>query len=110
MANPIRGEVELKAGEKTYQLRLSINSIVEIETLLDRGIGQIIESLDPDRVRVGTLRALLWGALRENHPTISIFDAGDLISQIGAAVAGEKIGEALKAAFPPAEPGQAPLN
>jgi hypothetical protein len=108
--NPHKGEVALTAGDKAYTLRLSINAMVDVETLLDKGINEIITSLDPETVRISTLRALLWGALREHHPQVSIFDAGDLISEIGAAVAGEKIGEALKAAFPAAEPSSGPLN
>ncbi|MFA5897932.1 MAG: GTA-gp10 family protein [Hyphomicrobium sp.] len=94
--NPHKGEVALMAGEKTYVLRLSINAIAEIEDLMGEGIEAIIRKTD----RVGTLRAILWGALREHHSELSLFDAGDIIGEIGAPAAGEKIGEALKLAFP----------
>jgi hypothetical protein len=101
MANPLRGEVDLVVGEKTYLLRLSINGVVEAETLLDKSVNEIIQSID----RMGTLRALLWAALREHHPSLSLFDAGDIIGIAGAENVGFKVGEAIKAAFPEAKGG-----
>lgn len=103
--NQLRGEVELKAGDDTYRLRLGINSIVEVETVLDRGISEVIQHMD----RVGTLRALLWGAMLEYQPKTTLFEAGDLIGRIGAEAAAEKLAEALKLAFPQPEPNT-PLN
>jgi hypothetical protein len=100
MANPLRGEVDLQVGEKTYTLRLSINAIAEVETLLDKGINEILSTLDPQNARIGTLRAILWASLQEHHPEITLLDAGDLIGDVGAENAGPIIGDAIKAAFP----------
>jgi hypothetical protein len=83
-------------GETDYTLRLSVNAIAEAEGLLDKGVNEIIQSLD----RVTTLRALLWAGLLEHHPKLTLFAAGELIGEAGADVIGEKLGEALKAAFP----------
>jgi hypothetical protein len=96
MANPRKGEVALPVGGRDFTLRLSVNALAEVEGLLDKGVNEIIQSLD----RVTTLRALLWAGLRQHHPDVSLFDAGDLIGEAGADIVGEKIGEALKAAFP----------
>jgi hypothetical protein len=103
MVNPLRGEVELQTEAKTYVLRLSVNAVVEVEDLLGKSIGEVIASIE----RIGTLRALLWGALREFQPSVSIFDAGDLIGELGAEAVGAKIGEALKLAFPEPKAGDA---
>lgn len=96
MANPKIGYVDLPAGETTYTLRLSVNALVEAETLLDKSINDIIATLD----RVGTLRAIMWAALLEKHPNTTLLDAGEIIGAVGADAAGVAIGEALKAAFP----------
>jgi hypothetical protein len=64
MANALRGEVDLQVGDKTYTLRLSINAIAEVETLLDKGINEILATLDPATARIGTLRAILWARCR----------------------------------------------
>jgi hypothetical protein len=100
MANALRGEVDLQVGDKTYTLRLSINAIAEVETLLDKGINEILATLDPATARIGTLRAILWGSLQEHHPEVTLLDAGELIGAVGAEKAGPIIGEAIKAAFP----------
>lgn len=96
MANPLRGEVDLAFGDKTYTLRLSVNALCEAEALLGQTVNEIIASLD----RVTTLRALMWAGLVEHHPNVTIIEAGDLIGLMGADMAGSKIGEALQAAFP----------
>lgn len=109
MANAQRGEVELVVGDKTYKLRLGINAIVEVEDVLGGvGINEIIASLDPANVRIGTLRAILWGALREHHPEVTLLDAGDLIGEVGAAAIAPVVGEAIGAAFPRSEGAKRP--
>jgi hypothetical protein len=100
MANALRGEVDLPVGDKTYTLRLSINAIVEVETLLDKGINEILATLDPASARIGTLRAILWASLQEHHPEVTLLDAGEMIGTVGAENAGPIIGDAIKAAFP----------
>ena len=34
MTNPLKGEVEVKLGKETYQCRLTIKSLIKIETEL----------------------------------------------------------------------------
>lgn len=107
MANPLRGEVALEADGKTYTLRLSVNEIVEIETELGMVLGEIIESVRNEAtLRLGTVRAMLWGALREHHPEMSLRDAGDLVAKVGLGVAIAKISETFEAGFPAPEPGR----
>lgn len=101
MANRLKGEVEIKAGDKTYVLRLSINAIVEIEGLLGLSINEVAASLaDPERVKVGTLRAIVWGGLRQHHPALTLAEAGEIIGEAGIAQIGDVIGQAFNVAFP----------
>lgn len=103
MANPHRGEVAIKVGDKDYTLRLSINAIAEIENLLDLGVNEIAAKLGrPDKIRIGHLRAIVWGALNEHHPKMSVVDAGELIGEFGAPEMVGKIQEAFMLAFPQA--------
>lgn len=104
MPNPLRGEVELRAGDKTYTLRLSTNALVTAETLLDKGVAEIGDMLsDPSSFRLGTARALLFAGLHERHPDLSLEDAGEIIGEVGIAGAVEKLGESMAAAFPKAD-------
>lgn len=103
MANRERGEVELKAGDKSYTLRLSFNAIAEIETLLDKGINEIAAMLrNPDDFRIGTWRVMLWGALREFHPG-SLDDAGEIMGRAGVKATVEALGETMTLGFPEQE-------
>lgn len=109
MANPHRGEVEFKAGEVAYTLRLSINALAEIEDLLGIGVSEIANSLnDPEKVRVGTLRAIVCGGLRERHPGMDLMSAGELIAEIGIPKAMDIIREAFEKAFPEAKESDRP--
>lgn len=100
MSNRERGEVDLVAGDKTYTLRMSINAVAEIEELLDKGINEIVALVrDPKDFRIGTWRALLWGALREFH-NVSLAEAGEIMGAAGVDVIVARMGEAMAAAFP----------
>ena len=69
MANSIKGEVDFPVGDKTYRLRLSINEIIQVEDLLGIGIIKIAGMFnDVESLTAGSVRAVLWGALRE-HPS-----------------------------------------
>lgn len=101
MANRNRGEVVFIVGERSLTLHFGANAIAEAETLLDKGIGELLLGLgDKSAVRIGTLRALLWAALRRHHKDIDLLKAGDLIDEAGAVAAGVAISEAITAALP----------
>lgn len=109
MANPLKGEVDLVAGDKTYTLRMSINEIVQLETLLDKGVQEISAILGNDQdVRIGAWRAALWASLQANHKGLTLEDAGDIMGEAGMPEVMAKVGEALQLAFPSDEGGKKP--
>lgn len=101
MANPHRGEVDLVTGETTYKLRLSINAMAEIETLLGLSMGQVEQRMSAGSVLA--FRGLLWGSLREFHPKVTLKEAGDLIEAVGLPMITERLTMALTLAFPEAQ-------
>lgn len=104
MANPLKGETELKVGEQTYTLALSINELVKLEQLLDVGIIEIAEWFnDRSRIRVGNMRAILWAALQRHHEGLTLEQAGDIIGLVGLGAIVERLGTAVQASFPEAE-------
>lgn len=109
MANPHRGEVSFEAEGTEYTLQYSNNALVELEDRLDRGIVDISSELlswakDPKRIRLGTIRAVLWAGLREHHPEVDLRAAGEIITKAGGVleITG-LIGEAFSRAFPAPE-------
>jgi len=105
MANPIKGEVPFDVGGRTFTLCLGINAIAELEAVVDAGVVEIANWFnDRSKLRAGNMRAVLWAALRKHHPDIDLLAAGDLIQEAGLQVVVVKLGEAIQAAFPEAEP------
>lgn len=94
----------MTVGELTYKLCFSVNAICALEGLLDKSVNEIIESLqDQKKVRLQTLRALVWAALSDNHPEITLIEAGSIAHKATTAVSMEKVTEAIALAFPAPE-------
>lgn len=105
MANPDRGEVDLKIGEDSYTLRLSSNALAEIEDLLGLPFGELVAQMGAGRI--GAQRAMVFAALRDKHPKLSLIDAGNMLDRDRDAVAAA-LGKALSLAFPDAEAAKNP--
>lgn len=109
MGNPIKGEVDFPVGDKTYRLRLSINQIIQVEDILGIGIIKIAGMFnDVESLTAGSVRAVLWGALREHHPEVDIMGAGDIMAEARLQPTIEHVGQALQAAFPTVEGKETP--
>jgi hypothetical protein len=106
MSNAHKGEVSLPVGGETYTLRYSYDSLCALEGITDRGFFELAAEMaglaqEPGKFRLGTLRAVLWAALREHHKGITLQQAGELIPAAGGVVViVEKINEALTRAWP----------
>jgi hypothetical protein len=104
MANPSRGSVAFQVGEKAYTLSFSINALCELEAEMDQPVAKIAKSLeDPENVRMATVRALVWAALRDSHKEIDMKGAGDILEQAGMQECMDAIGKAFTLAFPEAK-------
>jgi len=101
MANSLKGEVDLIAGDRTYVLRFSIDAICALEERLGKGFPAIAaEMQDPAKLTLGMARHLLHASLREHQPDITVKEAGELIVPAGGMIAVlEKVSAAINAAF-----------
>ena len=100
MANKERGEVELVVGDATYTLRLTINSICELEAEAGKPIGDVARDAESGSIR--PVRMIMWAALKDRHPEMTLNGAGDLMTAIGLSKCSEVMTKVLQAAFPPA--------
>ena len=106
MANPIRGEVQLKAGESTYTLLLNTNAVCALEGKLDMGIADIMAKMG----RMSVLRALLWASLLERHTIAKPEDVGPIMDEAGADAVVEAINRAATLAFSKSDAATARKN
>lgn len=101
MANPQRGEVQLKAGDDTYVLRLTFNGICELEQVLDMPSSEIDQLVrNPATVRSAQWRAILWACLRDKHADVDLEGAGAIIDAVGVENAVKAIYDALRVSQP----------
>lgn len=110
MANPYRGAVDLKVGDRLYTISFSVNAICELEEFFDgKPVGEIVAELgDGSQARMTTIRALIWAGLLDHHSDVDLKEAGKIASDIGVTPCMEAIGRALELAFPTAEAKAAP--
>jgi hypothetical protein len=98
MANAERGEVELSVGGRTYTLRLMANAQAEIESAGPWShFHEAVQELAAGSIAAA--RLILWGALREFQPKLTLVDAGNILDE-NRELVGTKLGEAINLAFP----------
>ena len=95
MANPLKGEVEVKLGSKTYKCRLTIDALVRIEDELDKGILELATAISEAKVRIKTLIVVLRNALRGGGNDFDDKKIGQIISEVGIVVASTEVAKLL---------------
>jgi hypothetical protein len=98
--NEHRGEVSLAIGDAVYTLRLGCNSLVAMEGALGQKLPQIVAAFNARDVGLTEIRAMLWAALREHHPKLTLDAVGTLLDVIGFEAAADAIGRAFVLAWP----------
>src|SRR5690606_25589451 len=69
MSNTHRGDVDVKAGNKIYTLRLSVGALVQLEEHFGLGINQIAQKLsNTENMRLTDWVAVMWAAMRKHQP------------------------------------------
>lgn len=102
MANAHRGEVELKAGDKTYTLALTINALCDVEEA-SPGVNIL-----GDFSRLSNIRLMLWAALRTHHPELQKSDAGRILQEAGFDAAKIAVTKAIERGMPPKDKTENP--
>lgn len=105
MANPHKGEVEVRAGAEVYTLRYTVNAKVQIEAAFDLPWGKVIERIfDPD-VRTTDMVRFFAGGLWHHHRDITDAEAGEIMDAAGEAETVRAILKALGLSVPEDEGG-----
>jgi len=99
MINPLKGEVELELGGKTYKTRLTIDALVRIETALDKGIIEIVNDLSNAKTRINWLMIVLLQALRGGGNDFKDSDVKEILTKEGVASATVKVAQMLAGAL-----------
>lgn len=103
MANPLRGEVDLKAGEAVHLLRLGVGALIQIESEFGKNINRVLQEnfADEDSLLVGDMAKVIRAALIRDGvaPEPAVVEA--IMDEAGLKACGVAIGQLLAATFPP---------
>src|SRR4051812_9393367 len=78
---PTLPERDLKIGDKSFKLVFSFRAIAALEEAYDLPIKKIAARMQSaEDVRIVDLRNLLWAAMREHHPDMTLDDVFDVLN------------------------------
>lgn len=100
MANPHKGEVSFKAGDKDYKLSYSANALCELEEALGKSFEECFELMRSGKVRMSDLRVMFWQGLRDHQPDTSLDDAKAILKTMKPIELGRLVGEGIVASMP----------
>jgi hypothetical protein len=102
MANIQRGESEVTIDGVTYHLVIDHGALAHAEWAAGVKIQELLPALgDPTQPQTLAVGAIVYGALRARHRSMTLGDALAL-AEAGQEALGEALGEAMAGAFPDA--------
>ncbi len=122
MANPHRGEVELRVGEKLYTFRFSLSALASLEEMTGTSVELVFQRfLEPGTPKLRPMLQIVRAALLDRHPEVTEEEAGELILEAGvdavtaailktAETSLERLGGAKPGAAPPGPPRAPPAG
>lgn len=86
MSNRQTGEVSIEVEGQTFRLVLDMNALCELEAQLSTPTQPVTFNQALMKASIGSafhIRAVLWAAMREHHPEMTVKDVGKWISKVG---------------------------
>ena len=85
-------------GDK-YKLQFDVNAVCEAEEVFKEPLEDVLNDVKKMK-QARIIRVLLWAALQEHHPELSLRDTGKIIGEMGAEPIEKAIIGSLHAAYP----------
>lgn len=101
MANGFTGQISLEYEGRTYGLTLDFNAMADFEAKTGKDSLAVIQRYEETgQISMVDMRALFWAGLSQDHPELTLKDAGRIMSANTTAL--QKLLEAMQ---PEEEPG-----
>lgn len=108
MSNPERGSFHFVVDDQTYRLKLTLDGIAQLEDHYEAKykrpftFANILARIEAGSV--SAIRALIWAALLDGHPSITVEQAGELIDKSGGVLGfASHVSSLLRSTQPAAE-------
>jgi len=99
MSNQLRGEIEIKLGEQTYNCKLNFDSLVRIENTLSTPILKLAQKISEAELKVTEISYILYTAIKGGGKDITEKQVSDIIWQVGFVDAIKAVGEVISMAL-----------
>jgi len=83
MSNPKRGEIKVSLGEKTYDCKINMDTIMRIEQNCGRGILTIANGLSKAEMSTQDMVSIMTPVLRSSGEDLKDKDVGKIIWEAG---------------------------
>ena len=83
MTNPLKGQIEVTLGSKTYKARLTMDSIIQIENDCNCGIIKLATKMGDADIRMSEIINVLTPALRGGGNDLTKKDVMNLVQNSG---------------------------
>lgn len=83
MTNPLKGQIEVTLGSKTYKCRLTMNAIMEIEDSCNCGIIKLAQKMSEADIRMSEIVSVLHPAIRGGGNDITRNDTIKIVQDAG---------------------------
>jgi len=83
MTNPLKGQIEVTLGSKTYKARLTVDAIITIETAVGCGIIKLAQKMSDADIKLSDLIIVLLQALRGGGNDFNEKDISKIIQDVG---------------------------
>tara|TARA_R110000824_G_scaffold83745_1_gene209479 strand:+ start:559 stop:906 length:348 start_codon:yes stop_codon:yes gene_type:complete len=95
MTNPLKGQIELELGSKTYTARLTVDSIIKIETAVGCGIIKLASKMAEADIKMTDLISVLLHSLRGGGNDLQEKDISNIIQDIGIVEATKSVAQLI---------------
>ena len=85
MANPLRGELQVKLGGKTYDSRLTVDGCMQIEAACGVSLVKLANVLSEGELSLSDLANIITPALRGGGNDVDVSAVAKIIYQAGVA-------------------------
>jgi len=83
MANPMKGQIKVKLGDKEYNARLTIDAIMQIEDAVGCGIIKLATKMADADIRMSDVVTVLLFALRGGGKDLQESDIKKIVQNTG---------------------------
>lgn len=83
MANPMKGQIKVKLGDKEYNARLTIDAIMQIEDAVGCGIIKLATKMADADIRMSDVVTVLLHALRGGGKDLQESDIKKIVQNTG---------------------------